>query len=53
MHRNESLKLDAPRPVDLLPECCTLLEGLMLAQAQECAYRKAVLDAKSPLTLAR
>jgi len=30
----EANKVDAPRPVDLTPECCTLMERLMLAQAQ-------------------
>lgn len=34
LRQGESLKLDAPRPVDLSPECCALLENLMLAQAQ-------------------
>jgi hypothetical protein len=30
----ESMKVDNPRPVDLSPECCALLEKIMLAQAQ-------------------
>lgn len=30
----EASKVDAPRPADLTPECCTMLERLMLAQAQ-------------------
>jgi hypothetical protein len=30
----EANKVDAPRPVDLTPECCTMMEKLMLAQAQ-------------------
>ncbi len=30
----ESPKVDAPRPVDLSPECLNMLERLMLAQAQ-------------------
>ena len=30
----EAAKVDAPRPVDLSPECCAMLEKLMLAQAQ-------------------
>ena len=49
----EGPKLDAARPVDLSPECVGLLERLMLAQAQECVYRRAVLDGKSPALLAR
>jgi hypothetical protein len=31
---HEANKVDAPRPVDLTPECCALMERLMLAQAQ-------------------
>jgi hypothetical protein len=31
---HEANKCDAPRPVDLSPECCALMEKLMLAQAQ-------------------
>lgn len=30
----EANKVDAPRPVDLTPECCSMMEKLMLAQAQ-------------------
>eukprot|EP00775_Hariotina_reticulata_P008073 gene8073-8268_t len=49
----EASKVDAPRPVDLSPECLSMMEKLMLAQAQECVYHKAVMDKKSPATLAR
>lgn len=48
-----SLKIDAPRPVDLLPECASMLERLMLAQAQECVLDKAAADGKAAATLAR
>jgi len=30
----EASKIDAPRPVDLSPECLGMMEKLMLAQAQ-------------------
>lgn len=50
----EAAKADASgRPVDLSPECCSMLERLMLAQAQECVFHKAALDRKSPGTQAR
>lgn len=39
--------------MDLTSECVTMLERLMLAQAQECVYRKAILDSKSSTVLAR
>ena len=45
--------MDVPRPVDLSLECCTMLEKLMLAQAQECFYEKATRDNKSPGIVAR
>jgi hypothetical protein len=31
---HEASKSDNPRPVDLTPECLTMMEKLMLAQAQ-------------------
>ncbi|KAL6757097.1 BRO1-like domain-containing protein [Haematococcus lacustris] len=46
-------KTDTPRPADLTPECIMVMEKLMLAQAQECAYHKANLDKKSPTLVAR
>ncbi|KAG2490070.1 hypothetical protein HYH03_011535 [Edaphochlamys debaryana] len=49
----ESGKTEAPRPLDISTECALLLEKLMLTQAQECVYHKAVVDKKSPNVLAR
>lgn len=34
LKEGEASKVDAPRPVDLSPECLSMLEKLMLAQAQ-------------------
>lgn len=34
LKEQEANKIDNPRPVDLSPECDTMLEKLMLAQAQ-------------------
>lgn len=34
LRENECNKVDAPRPTDLSTECVSLLEKLMLAQAQ-------------------
>eukprot|EP00208_Stichococcus_sp_RCC1054_P002835 CAMPEP_0206140322 /NCGR_PEP_ID=MMETSP1473-20131121/9097_1 /ASSEMBLY_ACC=CAM_ASM_001109 /TAXON_ID=1461547 /ORGANISM="Stichococcus sp, Strain RCC1054" /LENGTH=740 /DNA_ID=CAMNT_0053534441 /DNA_START=308 /DNA_END=2527 /DNA_ORIENTATION=- len=48
-----SLKMDTPRPHDVGPEAAAMLERLMLAQAQECVFEKAVNDQKSPAILAR
>lgn len=48
-----SLKMDAPRPVDVSPEAAAMLERLMLAQAQECVFEKVLMDRKSPSLLAR
>lgn len=48
-----SLKMDTPRPADLGPEAAAMLERLMLAQAQECVFEKALADKKSPALLAR
>jgi hypothetical protein len=31
---SEASKIDNPRPVDLSPECLSMMEKLMLAQAQ-------------------
>ncbi|GLC38437.1 hypothetical protein PLESTB_001578000 [Pleodorina starrii] len=53
MREGEAGKTDTPRPTDIGPECGLLLEKLMLTQAQECVYHKAVLDNKSPNVLAR
>ncbi|GLI70883.1 hypothetical protein VaNZ11_015904 [Volvox africanus] len=53
MRESESGKTDQPRPVDIGPECAALLEKLMLTQAQECVYHKAVVDKKIPNVLAR
>lgn len=50
---HEASKSDNPRPVDLTPECLTMMEKLMLAQAQECVYHKALMDKKSSVTLAK
>ncbi|KAK9820581.1 hypothetical protein WJX72_011897 [[Myrmecia] bisecta] len=48
-----SLKVEAPRPVDISPECAGMLEKLCLAQAQECTFEKARMDKKNPALLAR
>ncbi|KDD73159.1 BRO1-like domain-containing protein, partial [Helicosporidium sp. ATCC 50920] len=48
-----SLSVERPSPVDLLPETADMLEKLMLAQAQECVYEKALADGKSAALLAR
>ncbi|WIA35320.1 hypothetical protein OEZ86_003775 [Tetradesmus obliquus] len=53
LKESEAAKVDNPRPVDLSPECLSMMEKLMMAQAQECVYHKAVMDKKSPGTLAR
>ena len=48
-----ALKVEPPRPTDLTPECCHMLERLCLAQAQEAAFDKARADGKGPVTLGR
>ena len=48
-----SLRVEAPRPIDIAPECAAMLERLCLAQAQEVVFEKSRADAKSPGTLAR
>lgn len=48
-----SLRVEQPRPVDISPECASMLERLCLAQAQECIFEKARADGKSPAILAR
>lgn len=48
-----SLKVEQPRPIDISPECAAMLEKLCLAQAQECTFEKARMDAKKPAILAR
>lgn len=53
MRDHACLKIDAPRPVDMTFECATMLEKLMLAQAQECVLEKAAVDHKSPALQAR
>ena len=50
---NASLRVEAPRPVDIGPECAGMLERLCLAQAQEVTYEKARADKKNPALLAR
>jgi hypothetical protein len=46
-------RLEMPHPIDLSPDCCSMLATLCLAQAQECFYTKAAADRKSPALLAR
>ena len=48
-----ALHVEAPRPIDLSPECAAMLERLCLAQAQEAIFDKARADHKNPATLAR
>jgi len=48
-----SLRVEQPRPVDISPECASMLEKLCLAQAQECIFEKARADKKSSAILAR
>ena len=50
---NASLRVEAPRPVDIGPECAGMLERLCLAQAQEVTFEKARADKKNPALLAR
>lgn len=47
------LKVEQPRPLDLTPESASMLEKLMLAQAQECVLEKAIADKKAPGVVAR
>ncbi|GMH40651.1 hypothetical protein BSKO_08555 [Bryopsis sp. KO-2023] len=47
------LKMENPRPTDLSVEALNFFEKLMLAQAQETAYCKAVKDKKTQMVLAR
>ena len=49
-----SLRVEAPRPVDVSPEAANMLEKLCLAQAQEVTFEKFRADGKSqrvPLVL--
>lgn len=48
-----SLRVEAPRPVDVSPEAANMLEKLCLAQAQEVTFEKFRADGKSPSILAR
>eukprot|EP00873_Tetraselmis_striata_P008261 jgi/Tetstr1/428525/TSEL_001855.t1 len=48
-----AMKTDTPRPVDISPECITMLEKLMLSQAQEIFYEKAVADGKTSAVVAK
>ena len=48
-----SLRVEAPRPVDISPECANMLERLCLAQAQELTFEKFRADGKNPAVLAR
>lgn len=48
-----ALHVEAPRPIDISPECAAMLERLCLAQAQEAIFDKARADKKNPATLAR
>ena len=48
-----SLRVEAPRPVDISPECANMLERLCLAQAQELTFEKFRADGKNPAILAR
>eukprot|EP01025_Chloroclados_australasicus_P000471 TRINITY_DN10245_c0_g5_i1.p1 TRINITY_DN10245_c0_g5~~TRINITY_DN10245_c0_g5_i1.p1 ORF type:complete len:838 (-),score=138.09 TRINITY_DN10245_c0_g5_i1:616-3129(-) len=45
------LKVDKGATLDIGSECCSMLERLLLAQAQECFYEKAFMDKKSPSVL--
>lgn len=48
-----AMKAENPRPVDISPECVTMLEKLMLSQAQEIFYEKAVADGKTAGVVAK
>ena len=48
-----NLRVEAPRPVDISPECANMLERLCLAQAQELTFEKFRADGKNPSILAR
>lgn len=53
LRERESNKVDSPPPTDLSNDCVALLEKLMLTQAQECVFNKAVIEGKSASLLAR
>ncbi|QDZ22773.1 programmed cell death 6-interacting protein [Chloropicon primus] len=50
---NVSMRTDAPHPLDISPDSAKMLEQLMLAQAQECVYEKAMCEKKSEGVCAR
>ena len=50
MKENVSMRTDAPHPLDISPDASKMLEQLMLAQAQECVFEKAMNEAKSEVS---
>ncbi|KAF5836808.1 BRO1-like domain-containing protein, partial [Dunaliella salina] len=44
LQAGEAAKILAPQPDDMSPMCLAVLTKLMLVQAQQCEYRKAVLE---------
>ena len=48
-----SMRTDAPHPLDISPDSTKMLEQLMLAQAQECVFEKAMVEGKSEGVCAR
>jgi len=53
MKEHVSMRTDAPHPLDISPDAAKMLEQLMLAQAQECVYEKAMNEGKSEGVSAR
>ena len=48
-----AMRMDAPQPLDVSPDSSRMLEQLMLAQAQECVFEKAMNEKKSEGVCAR
>ena len=53
MKDHVSMRTDAPHPLDISPDASKMLEQLMLAQAQECVFEKAMNEGKSEGVCAR
>lgn len=55
LRSSESLKasINSSQIVDISSSCASMLEELMLAQAQECIFNTAARSRKSPSLLAR
>uniref|UniRef100_A0A061S6K1 Programmed cell death 6-interacting protein n=1 Tax=Tetraselmis sp. GSL018 TaxID=582737 RepID=A0A061S6K1_9CHLO len=53
LREHEAMKVENPKPIDITPECTAMLEKLMLAQAQEIFYEKAIADGKTNAVVAK